>query len=362
MYYERRYLQFNNLVFDGYDMLSDFDGSISFKGSSEDYSYGDGSYRPYKSNRLFLKEQTASMTLTLRMKKIPCEYRPYYMRWFKENLSRPGKLWAIENNELLWAFASVTSMSPNYSHREDRAIYDVSFALPEGVWHKADKQKTFLTPYDVCTFLECKGYKIIQPCSKGEGGDCCITCQVHEVEEQEDCFCCCSDALTEDMQLCYHLEDLEAFYGCDTPYQIVYDCLHGEKFADDILGQKICTKDVCEDSVIAGRFYSETDLSHQNARIIINGTMENPWITINGNTNIVEGEYDGELIIEPNGDLYYGTDCCEPQLLEPDKWVIPEDMTYGWTVNPGNNSIVVNLNRCCNGITCVYIQDDPITM
>ena len=112
--------------------------------------------------------------------------------------------------------------------------------------------------------------------------------------------------------------------------------------------------------MISGRFYSETDIPTEDVTIIIDGKMHNPWITINGNTNIIEGDYEGALIIKSNGDVYYDNGCCE-ELLSPDVWVIPEQDNYGWTVNPGMNSITVMLNECC-GRSCVYIQADAITI
>ena len=353
-HFERRYLQFNNLVFDGYDMLSDADTDVSFKGSSSDISYGHGSYRPFKANYLFVNEQTASMTLTFHMKKIPCDYRPYYLQFVKEELAKPGKLWAIENGEIIWANAVVTSLSPEYGQRWNKVVYVVNFAIPDGVWHKADKQRTFLIPYNVCTFMECMGYRTLQPCQPLTL-DCCTACLHSKMKTHSDCSCCCDD-LTIDMALCYH-EDLDSFYSCDTPYQLVYDCSSAEKFSKEkYLGQKICAD--CDKSIITGRFYSETDIPTTDVSIIIDGTMHNPWVTINGNTNIIEGDYEGALIIRPNGDVYHRVQCCD-ELIAPNKWIIPEGNKYGWTVNPGMNNIIVRLNECCGA--CVYIQADAKT-
>lgn len=372
MLHEKRYLQFNNLVFDGYDMISSSDESTSFKVSSQSYSFGDGSYVPLKDENMFTEEGSVTLTLVLYMKKIPCEYREYYGRFAEQELVRPGKLWALKNNEVIWAYAYVKNIHQVKSRQLHRLEYDIEFGLPEGKWHKADKQKTFLLPYNVCTFMECKGYKTIQPCSGSPTGDCCEVCEQNRFEEDMDdrCFCCCVDEITADMALCYHLGDLQKFTTCETPYQIVYDCNHADKFNhNDYLGQKLCVKDKCDDSVIAGRFYSETDLITRDVGIVISGKMHNPWITINGNTNIINGDYDGDLIIEPSGDIYYKQgECCQPELLsslmedETPRWIIPSGNTYGWKVYPQNNSIVVNLNQCCAGMTCVYIQQDPVTI
>lgn len=362
MIYSKRYLQFNDLVFDGYDMISDFDESTSFKGTGTSYSFRHGSYYPYKSTVVFAEEKSASMTIALHLNKIPCEYREYYVRFAEQELMKVGRLWAIKNNEIVWAWASARNISPIYTNRANYAEYDVEFVLPEGIWHKADKQRTFVLPYDVCVFMECKGYKTLNPCRDGLEGDCCedIKWKQYEQAQEDKCFCCCVDAITKDMALCYHLDELQAFYSCETPFQFVYDCDLAERFSKaDHLGQRICTKDNCEDSVIAGRFYSETDIPTDNFTIVIEGKAKNPWITINGNTNIIEGEFDGTLTIKASGDVYYKHGNCE-ELLNPNAWVVPSGNNYGWTIIPQWNSIVVHLNECC-GRTCVYLQIDNIT-
>lgn len=168
------------------------------------------------------------------------------------------------------------------------------------------------------------------------------------------------------MALCYHMDDLASYYGCDTPYQVIYDCERAERYlAEKYFGQKVCVEDLCDDSVISGQIYSDTEIPTEDVTVILTGKMRNPWITINGNTNIIEGEYDGDLIIRPNGDIYYnegGSDCCEPESLDPTVWTIPEGNTWGWEIKPGNNSVMVHLNECCVGATCMYVQYDAIAL
>lgn len=357
MIYERLYVQFNDLVFDGFEMISDYDEDVSFKGSSTEYSYGHGAYRPFKRNYLFISERSVSMTITLKLEKIPCDERSHYIRFVEEELAKPGKLWCIKNGTLLWAIAVVTDISENFSRSKNKLVYNINFVIPGGIWYKADKQKTFLVPWDICTFMDCKGYKEVDTC------DCCEDCT--NVTDT-DCSCCCDDQITEDMALCHRdmQEALESFYGCDVRYRIVYDCVKAEQFNhNEFLGQRLCVKDVCEDGIISGRFYSETEIPTEDVTIILTGTMTNPWININGNTNIIKGTYDGTLIIKSNGDVYYKTsECCDGQLLDPTVWSIPSGNDYGWTVNPGYNSIIVHLNVCCNGGACVYVQHDAIAM
>lgn len=362
MIYNKRYLQFNNLVFDGYDMIRDFDEETSFKDNLQPYSYGHGSYMPFKNRYMHSEQKSATMTIVLHLKKIPCEYRKFYAQFAEEELSRPGRLWAVKNNEVIWAYAYPKNITPINNNRNDEIEWDVEIIIPEGVWHKADKQKTFVLPYDVCLFMECKGYKEINPCGTG---DCCQDCIDNNITiENKDCFCCCVDTICPEMALCYHLNEIQDFYGCETPYQLVYDCDHAEKFSEHgHVGIRLCTEKSCDSDTLSGRFYSETDLPTENVGITIVGEMHNPWITINGNTNIINGDYDGELQIKNSGDIYYQcSECGEPELLNPDVWIIPTENDYGWIINPRGNSMSVNLNKCCTHKTCVYIEHEAITL
>lgn len=370
MYHEKRYVQYNDLVFDGYDMIRTSDESTGFKVNTTEYSYGHGSYAPLKDEYLYVSEGSVSMTLSLHTGKVPCDEREFYVRFAEQELAKAGRLWAIKNNEVIWAYAITKNIHMVKSYRQNFVEYDVEFTLPEGIWHKADKQRTFVVPYNVCSVMDCKGYRNLNPCS---GGDCCTLCEdrAYQASLDERCFCCCYDDLSEDMALCYHMKDLQKFYGCDVPYQFVYDCVHAEKFnKNDFLGQRMCVKDICDSSMVTGRFYSETDIPTRDVRIVIKGEMHNPWITINGNTNIVQGDYSGALILEPSGDIYYqANECCEPVLVSPlmddgvtSRLIIPSGMDYGWLIQPQWNTLRLDLNRCCNGATCAYIDIDNITI
>lgn len=367
MYFERRYLQFNDLVFDGYDMLSDYRETKSIKGSSTAYSYRHGSYRPFKSQYLYIEESRVTITLTLKLRKIACDQRNNYVKFAKQELSKVGRLWAIEAGEIIWAWAIAQNINPVVTRRRDEVVYDIEFVIPGGVWYKADKAKTFLLPYDICSIMDCKDFREYDPCATQRGGgDCCEACENNQIEMQDRCGCCCEDDVTADMALCYHKGELQKFYSCDTPYQLVYDCEHAERFSTEpAMGQRICVDDECEDSVISGQFYSDTDLPTQEMTITLVGDAHNPWITINGNTNIIEGEFHGKLIIQASGDVYYQeSECCEPELLDPSVWVRPTGMDYGWTINPGMNSITVYMNACCSqsGLQCVFIDHNAITL
>lgn len=368
MFYEKRYLQFNDLVFDGYDMISDSDEPLQYKGSSTAYSYTHGSYRAFKGEYLYVSERQVNMTITLKLKKIPCEHRKFYVQFAEQELGKPGRLWAIKNNTIIWAFAAVNNIRPVNNGKPNEIVYDIEFVIPGGVWHKADMLKTFVLPYDVCALMDCKGFEEYDPCVH-PCEDCCDNCLEEKLlkNRKERCDCCCEGDLKEDMSLCNHKDELQKFYGCDTPFQLVYSCEAAEKFSKErALGQKLCVSHACGQSVIAGRIYSDTDIPTDKMTITLVGNMVNPWIKINGNTNIIEGEYNGTLIIEPSGDVYYqpcDAECCEPTLLGPNVWKIPSGNKYGWTLYPHRNSVVVELNACCStcGLACIYIDHEGIT-
>lgn len=361
MYFEKRYLQFNDLVFDSYDMLSDYNEPANMKSNTVPYSYGHGSYMPLKTDYVFVQERSVSMTITLHLLKLPCEQRRFYVQFALQELMKPGKLWAIKNGEIIWANASVKNVNQVITRKQNEAVFDVEFVIPDGVWNKADMQKTFLLPYSVCSFMDCKGFADITGCG------CCDGCADDKAEmlRMNDCGCCCDTDVTAEMALCNHLNDLQKFYSCETPYQLKYDCVQAENFSDQMaFGQRICKKN-CDEPVISGQLYSRTDIPTNDVTLTLTGWMKSPAIKINDNTNIIEGEYKGELIIKSNGDVYYKTtDCCDGELLDPSVWVVPKGNFYGWEIKPQWNSVTVNMNACCERdiAACVYIDHVAITI
>lgn len=356
MHYNRLFVQFNDFVFGEYDMISNYDAPVAFRQPTVAYTFQHGVYAPFKRKGVTLEAGTVSMTITLNVKRLPCEHRPFYLRFVKNQLQNQGRLWAVEDNTLIWAYAYITDYAENTT-RKDTFEIDVSFALPEGLWHKADKLRTFLAPYDICDFMECYDYHDKDPCK-----DCCNCVEVKDV------FCdCCDDcwSVTKDMALCYH-KDLQDFYNrCDSGYRILYDCQKAQNFFGDFygathLGDKFCTN---ENGLIAGMLYSETDIDTSNIRITIHGKMKNPHIEINGNGNIIKGEYEGVLTINSDGSVYYTSDdeCCSNAPVDVEAWSIPLGMDYGWLIHQGNNQILIDTGYCDCFTTCSYIEHDALS-
>lgn len=367
MIYGRRFLQFNDLVIDSYDMIDYRDTQIDMttKLVRHNRSFGDGIYMPIKNGRVFFEPITVSLTLYLSMVKLPCNYRRLYKQFTISQLTKPGKLWAVVNNELVWAYAILSNLSEVNSGRKNTIEVNISLLLPEGVWHKASPFKTFLKDYDVCNFMECTDLKIYDPCldERRKDGDCCVDCGGTDKELTSFvCNCCECDTICKEMSLCYRKDLLQkVFDPCDdNGFQIVYDCKKGQEFfGDEYLGQKICAKDSCS-GVIAGIFYADTDISTREFTLILHGYFKNPAITINGNTNVIEGEWENEkgVLTIKNGTAYYRKDdCCPDEPVPAGSWSVPEGQQYGWEIEPGDNRLIIHTNSCC-GRACAYMQVD----
>lgn len=288
--------------------------------------------------------------------------RPFYRSYVVGELTKPGKLWAVQNGELVWAYAYITNFDEDENALKDTIEVVVDFVAYEGVWHKADKQKTFLKPYDVCDFMECKKFQKVDPCleyKKKEELNCCKHCGLpkkSELPNANDCTCCC-DTVEPDMALCM-FDQYEKFYECNTGWQIEYNCQKGKEFfGDDFLGTKICQDDPCS-NIIAGQLYSDTDIPTSDISIVLSQGGTNPRITINDNTNVITGTYEGAIIIKPNGDVIHRHDCCD-EVLDPSVWEIPPNMTYGWEIHRGYNRVIID--NCCGGM-CAYFEVGSLTI
>lgn len=366
MQYVKRFLQFNNLVFDEVDMVESDTYSSATKDWDKEYTFTHGAYFPKKRKSALFKASRVSMTLTLRMEKVSCDERPHYMRFAKAQLMEHGRLWAIQDGELLWAYASLSDLREYQSRRWDRVSFDVDFKIPEGVWHKADKQRTFLLPYDPCDFMECFEITDLQPCNPATtAGFCCDHCT--GAKEPIHCDCCGDDCdhIDKEMAYCYHVGEIRNLDGCDTlGYRLMYDCAAAERFFGDFLSDERIGQRFCSDcgKPAGGYLISDTDVPTQDLKITLHGQVHNPYIEINGNGNWIRGDYDGILVIYSNGEVYNypDGDCkCETNPISIDNWIIPPGMEDGWTVYPGKNRITIDFGDCCAG--CAYVEVNGLT-
>jgi len=361
-HYRRHYVQFNNLVFYNIDMVDEDDYVVNFKTFDEEYTFTDGSYYPLKQEYSIPKMGRVSFTIRLDLQALACEWRPYYIRFATNELQKPGRLWAVKDEELIWAWANITTYREDLDETKGYYSIDVSVDLWEGYWHKADKLKTFIKEFDPCDFMDRYDWKDDDPCDEfAADGDCC-DCSGSR-EPLGACDCCGHDIEKEDA-LCY-FDDYQAFYECEKSYEIFYDCVAFDKFFNDPLsndwhGRKFCS--VC-DGHIAGRVYVNTDRPTESYIIRLHGEeMHDPYIEINGNYNIIKGDYSGWLEIHSDGTVYTykDHDCpgCDP--LPISVWHIPAGEEYGWTFYQGYNRFEIDAGTCCQ--LCVYFQVDGLSI
>ena len=344
----RRYVQFNDLLIDSADMLVSASYKQDTKTETEEYSFGHGSYYRLPRPQQFLTEAELSLTLHIDYRRVPRENRKFLKSFINLQLLQGGKLWAVEDNRIIWAYAFVTSFGEEYSHYKGYYSVDVDFILPEGIWHIADKQSTYLIPHDSCDMLD--GFEESNECY-----DCdCTDCDVVNAQS-DDCW---DDCVAKEDSLCAVRTDEELyslFQNCGQSYKIVYDCISAEKYFDGNLGIMLSKEDICK-SVIAGRFYSGTVVDTQNVEITLTGHWNDPTIEINGETMTIYGDYDGTLKIHADGTVEYAPkDCCKYEPVDFDNIQISD---FGFTVHNGYNRVIVDGGCCSAG--AIYIKTDEL--
>jgi len=343
----RRYLQFNDLVFDSTDMFSPEGEKTATKVSTHPNSYGNGSYAFFRSPQLFVEEKSLSGTLNISLNRFERSDRKFVKDFIKLNLIKPGRLWAIEGDRILWAFAYVTDYSESYEKYRGMLSVDVDMKLYEGVWHIANKKRTFAVPYSSCNAMDCYGFTDVDDCM-----DCCDACST--ISANQCCSCDCDD-LSEDTALCNEVP--EDWQECGRSYKLVYNCAAGERvYGRKNWGSKVCKTEPCY-STIAGRFYSRTVLDTEAVTVILDGIFQDPIIRINDREMTVLGDYEGLLKVTEGGEIFFAeSECCEWEEIDMSNLQADE---LGWKIHNGANQILVS-GVCCE-MACAYVDVDEIT-
>lgn len=350
----KRFVQFNDIVFDSFDMVTSSELKVSTKTKTQEYSYGHGSYVKFPRPSLFLTEQDIGLTVNFIYSKYNKEDRPHLKDFIKSNLMKAGKLWAIEGDRLLWAYAYVTDYSEPYELYKGEMSINIDFKVYEGVWHVADRKKTFLVPYDTCRVFDCGDWQY----EDTECDDCCVNCPPQQLG---NCSCLCDcDSLGKENTLCAMGKDaLHDFLSCKKSFHIAYSCSRANKLWGDeeLLGKRLCKADSCLDT-IAGKFYSQTVIDTNKVDVTLKGKFQDPTITINDTKVTILGEYDGILKINDSFDVMFTEDeCCEYEDVDLDKVVVEND--YQFTVHHGENRVIVE-GICCH-MACVFVHVDELT-
>lgn len=349
---KRKYLQFNDLVFDTYTANADY--SASFKAGTISYNYANGALPSIRKGTQYTQPQSLSITIQQDTRRFNCDQKTLYKEHVLTQLTKTGRLWAVDGHNLLWAWAFISDYSEVYEETLDRLSIDVVFVIYEGVWHIADRLRTFLFPHDPCQFDTCGQYEFVpEPCIdyiQTNATPCCTSCY------------CISDDLIE--ALCGASESIyDGLYAtCSPLYRIEYDCGRAERVwgKNLLLGVGQCKASNSAER-IDGRFYSNTILDTTGTFTFV-GTFKDLLFTLNGNSVRIKGTYNGYLTIHSNGEVTYGpTDECPGEPINLNNIEIPNGSTLGLTVVHGWNSFNIETNNC-TASACFYYRIDAITI
>lgn len=398
--YTRRYVQYNDLPFDNYEMLRSWDDTtVKFKQESSSYTFKHGSYVAFKSEEMLVEATSVSMSILFELRRLPCDKRVMYRKEILDKISKPGKLWAIQNGELVWAYAYPSNYSEAASVSiADSFMVDIDFTLYEGIWHKANAYTTFLEEYDLCEdmeykkttdqckeYLERKNFNCCNDCLpdlKPSKGKCECECKA---EEKDFCGCAvCTDytreckctppgttTLFEDdccgcrknrKNLC-DVDIASVFYGvsgCSTTgYKIVEDCSSYTNETGEPIGTKV-RGEACN-NYMSTKVYANTDVDTTDYEIVVTGVFHNLYVEVNGNGNVIEGDYEGSLKIRGDGTAWILNDCGWSE-LPASVITIPEGNELGYTFHHGWNNFKVDAGDCnCVKTLTAYINIDNIT-
>ena len=96
-------------------MIQDADLSGGFKTTTQAFSFGHGSYTNAKQIQQYSTEQKLALTLKINYSMFSMDQKQFYKEFLYSELSKIGKLWAIENRRIIWTHAFVESFSEPYS-------------------------------------------------------------------------------------------------------------------------------------------------------------------------------------------------------------------------------------------------------
>lgn len=353
----RTYIQFGDLVFDYDGIYDSAKYSQDTKTETTDYSWRNGSYVSIKKDNgvQLLKEASLSLTLVFDYKLYRREDRRYLRDWVFLNLRKVNRLWAIQDNHLIWAYAYASSYSEAYTKFKHTFSIDVDFKIPEGVWHISDPHNTFLIPYDSCIYIDEQDFQD-DSCK-----ECCIDCSQGKEETCNDCLSECGD-IDRGSSLCAidKRQLFHEFMQCGHSWKVVYNCTKGKQiFGDDTLGTKICKKDICI-TTLAGKFYSNTLIDTDMVDVVLNGKWQDPTIDINGDKLTLKGDYEGRLHFYSDGTVTWRCDACsKEEEISANK--ISYEGNFGFNVHHGYNRIKVS-GACDCGMNCAWIHVDELTV
>ena len=357
----KRYIQYNDLVFPGRKSIDNQSESISLRENKVSRTFTNGSYVANKGNKLLVSDNTISLQIALKTSTWSEEHVQGHYDFIMEQLTTPGKLWAIQTGlQLVWCNAYCKSIQPTQEWSlsdEGYLVFKVEFDNPDGVWYKADENRVYLEDYDNCDFLDMKAECIGKT-------KCCsepLICNTH-------CECCESKTtqMCDMIDYCTIQSDMsfinDFFEECSAKYRIVYNCemcKQSGKSLKDLYLHTIC--DGCVNDTMTGEFLSSTVLPSHKWNFAIMGQFKDPIIRVNDVDTVIKGKYNGVLSIDYTGKIKYAKSW---ECMEYDYKEISLDTLKLCASSP---EIVKGLNKVAvsgsiGDFVCLYINYEKVTI
>lgn len=302
----RRYIQFNDLVFQGIKSIDEQSESFSLRESKVSRTFANGSYVANRGDKSLIDTNTITLTIAIQTSLWNEEQVRTHYEFIIDQLTSPGKLWAIQTGlQLVWCNAYVTSIQPRNQWvvtDDGYLVFEVEFDNPDGVWYKPKEPFTYLDDYELCSFI------CMKAACRGRNKFCCNV----PVNRTRICECCenkCDDM--EDMiPMCdfkYDIQYYNDFFElCNGKWRVVYNCekpkLDGMGL-NDLYPHTIC--DNCINDVLTGEFLSETVLPSYKWSVAIMGKFEDPIISLNDSQIKLKGKYEGVVTINYRGEVRF---------------------------------------------------------
>ena len=335
----KKLVQFNELVFNHTAYIEERpEIQTEFKNSTNSFANAHGDYSPERCGPRKVNSKKFDITLMIDKSKFPCEDREIVEQFVLDNLYKVGRLWAIQGDILLWSLAKVLSISEGYDEKRGFLSFNVTFYLPEGIWHIADETSTYFEDYYQCEVTEC-----------------------YSALERELCDCCLCNIKLAPVKRCPPCKGEQL---CEVPKnklsEVIGNCGNNKKINYSCCAQSETAKAYSEYGSTTAFLQFEGKTLYETDDIVLEicGTFTNLGINWNGRQSILEGIYTGETIINSgivqnncnaldidkfHGDCVNNADCqsgdCGPS--HPKVGISgASGGIVSWTVNKGTNNVI----------------------
>ncbi|AXH73403.1 MAG: hypothetical protein [Caudoviricetes sp.] len=274
----KKIVQFNELVFNHTVFVVDQPEIITdFRISKSPLVYNHGDYSPERNTTRKVNSKSFTINLQVDKNKFNCEDKYLIQQFVQANLYKIGRLWAIQDDILLWAIAKTESISEGLEEKLGYLTYTVTFYLPQGIWYIADNTSTFLEDYEQCEVLECFETLERKLCE-------CCWCNIGLAPEKR-CVKCNGIKLCE-----INKNEISKEIGnCGNNKKINYSCDCQEP--NDLSFSEYGVKTALSE------FNSNTLYETDDIVIEICGGFKNLVIEFNGEKSRIDGEYAGTTLI-----------------------------------------------------------------